>query len=77
MAYSLRSPLVMMRLAPVTLCESSYSSCMMIRERLSLVVNVGKKEDTYDGDDVAMVILASVAFLFPLHDCGVCGGRIV
>ena len=25
---------------------------------------------TYDGDDVAMLILASVAFLFPLHDGG-------
>ena len=31
MAYSLRSPLVIIRLAPETLCDSSYSSCMMIR----------------------------------------------
>ena len=30
----------------------------------------GEKEGAYDGDDVAMFILASVAFLFPLHDCG-------
>ena len=29
-----------------------------------------EKEGAYDGDDVAMFILASVAFLFPLHDCG-------
>ena len=27
-------------------------------------------EGAYDGDDVAMFILASIAFLFPLHDCG-------
>ena len=25
---------------------------------------------TYDGDDVSMFVLASVAFLFPLHDGG-------
>ena len=30
----------------------------------------GEKEGAYDGDDVAMFILASVTFLFPLHDCG-------
>lgn len=33
---------------------------------------VGKWWDgaTYNGDDVSMVILASVAFFFPLHGCG-------
>ena len=33
--------------------------------------------DAYDGDDVAMVILASVAFLFPLHDCGLERRRVI
>ena len=27
------------------------------------------KRDAYDGDDVSMLILAGVGFLFPLHDC--------
>ena len=26
--------------------------------------------DTYDRDHVSMIILASVTFLLPLHDCG-------
>lgn len=73
MAYSLRSPLVMIRLAPVTLCDSSYSSCMMVRgydKPHSGVGHVGRREDAYDGDDVAVFILASVTLLFPLHDWG-------
>ena len=31
---------------------------------------------TYNGDHVSLFILASVAFLFPLHDCG-CDAKIL
>ena len=38
---------------------------------------MGGREDTYDGDDVAMLILASITFLFPLHDCGCERGMVM
>ena len=82
MAYSLRSPLVMIRLAPVCCCDASYSSCRMIRgwnqgcDWWECECGGEKEGGTYDGDDVAMFILASVTLLFPLHDCG-CERRIV